>query len=935
MSVKLFSLSSTSECYLNDSLKTMSTHLLTISILCQKAERVRQILNGLKSSLDTAVANLAIRSRPKYRSLNNLKAYHQAFDGLKSTSHLHIKELEKVIKQARSLLTICIRDSVKVLDTVNITGEELGLIFEINYFAKGLINSDLLDKEDRTFFCDTFAKSLHCQGLRAIDNLKISRSCRLAAQVGKTSTLAISAIQELVEKRTLVTFDNTHHNRCLKMPLHKIFIKKFDVSEDSSKRSEVEENTFFSLCHVGVGGSAVVPSHKIRIANMSAMQLSYTRAIAFGSYRLEELPKKFAKELIRSLGDQEKVYWRKVKNKNSVSFLPIHLTRESYEARKLCESFLWQYEDEKKRIRVDFRTMILFSLEEGFCFEMATPLPLPKQTRVPTKMDLSLALQAQWQVLFPELISNIEGTWVPLRDFTVKPHVKIYVLEYLMANGIAGQVLDRLTEDSELILARVGEYQPLDMYSNNFGVRFQNEGYKRYNDTCFVIAHPLETDSLDFDELFVWYISGKINLDTPIELIHIDFADEEHIEKGLLKEFIHLVEVLNSPFEFVLFDGDYSIGEHNGLNRQWRWKNPQHTEGEFQHTVPLRWALLETHLKDKTLSLRTIERLKNSEEHDQQIADWAMRKDSPLKRRLSKTTLDWVQRYLYLFLKKYSLSSFIEQNNFNSIKSLREAFAQELSQSLLIWKEIEKEVAYVSIKGGETVSVIAKKCNLSIEKLLQLNPEISIKGTRDLKKVRRFDLTCQEKEAVERRYRYALQLFPRLTLRQQEALFERQNRRSDYLFTYETFKDLDGEGESFRERLLTYVNNPVMPFSSFHRSEYQKELMRLDLEDIGSQRQLQQIKDAIVHSCRPTLFNLLKVMYPLLADVYALHEAIFRFNPGSYIGNYKAPLEHFIDHVKERFSSTDWRYQTAERIEAKIRETVNPGYFGNWSYRAD
>ena len=76
----------------------------------------------------------------------------------------------------------------------------------------------------------------------------------------------------------------------------------------------------------------------------------------------------------------------------------------------------------------------------------------------------------------------------------------------------------------------------------------------------------------------------------------------------------------------------------------------------------------------------------------------------------------------------------------------------------------------------------------------------------------------------------------------------------------------------------------------------------------------------------------MKAMYPLLADAYALNQALNlnEAEAGRCVGLFSEPLETAIAKAKKRFKPATPRFQLAKHLEDQITTIKDPSFFGHW-----
>lgn len=794
-------------------------------------------------------------------------------------------------------------------------------------------------------------------------SIEFQRVARQAAAKGKAATLAYQAIWSLAHSGTSIQVDPKGKRAIyFEFPDKGVVFKKYNsvgIYDNGRKyRPVAEEETFSSLAELANISQAVVPTYHIRRASLYALKMSFNE---LNAYKRDELTNRMVSRIGESLSHADcdrlqrwyqdenplrinylalsqmqfhyqefgqhpqKISFRKlwrlyskdqidsltmiglnssppqsffelclndspiiqalnyfpvIQERPEFKFLPLH-DQLSAEKRSYCEKFLWRYDKGKV---IDFRTLLLLSLKDDFKVSKVRSVWKNRDSDpppFPTKKELKCALNVRWKVLYEDVIVYDEASNSKFILFNVsaQPLVKMYLLNELSLKQ-CNKMIARLTPESELVAIRIGELLPMDLSTRNLGLRFSRNDYQAFEkcDFMYQIGDELKIDS--FDNFFKKYLEDSIPLETEISI----FANQKRIAKGPLGEMENLRQVMEGPFEWTLFDVELSVGEDNLVNDSFE-VDPKTKKGTNIKHLPLRWGLLGFDLKDSPLSDATLASLQNSREQDLRIFQWMERSDSPLKRRLSRPVLLEVATRTASLLDKLSLSNLYRKNFQDSIYVLQEEFAEELYQS--------------NRKLWEILEAALKK-----------------------------DLTGNEESTIKRRLTYAYQLFPRLTNRQQSALVERLQRRTNYLFNYDALVRSERSGMELVEELRAYVSNIISPFNHFQKVDFLEQLDDRNIEKLLADKfALTQLKEEICSTSAPTIFNLLKVMYPLLADVYTLTEIAFpTLEPGFSIG-FNLPIQKIIDEVKKKCIETSREYQLAERIETLVNEYKGAGFF--------
>ncbi len=596
-------------------------------------------------------------------------------------------------------------------------------------------------------------------------------------------------------------------------------------------------------------------------------------------------------------------------------------------AYELCEQFKWSYIDIKgNKKEVDFKTLHALHLQKE-PLKQITALPsLNPLISIPTSFEIDLALDVQWKAISPSLM-KLDSTGKKISeliDIQVKPFIKPMILMNSLKKRPLAQetILKRLTPDAEFNAVLTGELQLLDAHDKNLGLTPEpTPEYERFKDISFYLS----SYALSFEDLIIEYLEGKIQPTTRLQ-----FRENGQLIQKTLKELPDLQKALDVSWRFVIFDTDLSLSEDNHLQEQV-------ANGETGHLIPYRCVLLETKWKDHPLDETTIKRLINSDDRDLRVKNWIKRDDAPIYKMLSKATKDQLIKQLDPLIEQYTLSEPRRQDEDITVKQLKDDFSQKLSnlkdpKNLAFWQMLENELSFIKIRPNDTIKKIAQRHNLSVKQLKALNPNLDFKPGNQIKI--KYNLTSNTKESKNRRLRLAAQLFPRLTKKQQNALTERQNRRKNYLHSYQELYQSKLQNNALFVQIKNFLNQSETPFSSARRIELIQQLQNNQYLFLSNPQSLLSFKQAICQECQPTYFNLMKAMYPLLADAYALAEFVHgKRSAGENIGLFTNPLEKMISSAKTKFPSGSAQRILASQLSQQIATIKDPAFFGHWSYK--
>jgi LysM repeat protein len=656
---------------------------------------------------------------------------------------------------------------------------------------------------------------------------------------------------------------------------------------------------------------------------------------------------------------------------------------EEKAAYEQCEKFKWSYTNEEgDKVQTDFKTAHSLILQ-GQPLHGLEAVTVTSSDVAPTVDDLMIALNVQWKVVTPELM-QIEGESVaPLTGVQAKPFISEMLLMKDLDAPIREAILERLTPDAEFNAILTGEFQLLDLHGGNLGVAPEpNEAYERFKNIKFTTPGLGEGEK-NFNKLISEYLEGKILPETVIE-----FNEGDELIQLPLQDLPDLQNALDVRWKFVIFDTDMSMTENNALQIQTR-RNRNFDEtvfvvGEFEkdfyslindyyngtlspdtviefeeegvlvqrplkdlpdlekafqepereYLIPLRSVLLETAWKYRPLSDEVVQRLIDSDERDRRVEHWVKREDAPIYKRLSKDVKESIQQQVAPYIAKYDLSSRRGAYEETTVKSLQKEFVSELShvdtpELNAFWYEIESDLSSVIVRQNDTWETIARRHHQSVEELFALNPG----GLQPGQKARiSYDLTTSSPEAAQRRASIAAQLFPRMTHRQEEALFERQHSRSEYLSSYQTLAQSTLEGEELIAQMKEFVQKPETPLNSRMKKQL-FEMLDKEQKLFEDPSELLVVKQTLCEWCRPSYFNMMKAMYPLLADAYELNQLHYDNDDaaaGEAIGFYRAPLNEVVAADRWAAPENAFENQLAEDLWKRMEDVEKPAFFGHF-----
>ncbi len=453
--------------------------------------------------------------------------------------------------------------------------------------------------------------------------------------------------------------------------------------------------------------------------------------------------------------------------------------------------------------------------------------------------SLKRALEAPWDCFLPQMVTAHRTNGAnKVKRMVAKP----YRHEMLLAHEVAqipdlhAAIVARLTPQAAYTRELITEFQMLDLHDHNIGyapVETKERVELRRGRYSYTLSDGTRRHRVELEQMTAEYLSGVLAAKPKIRIRGpVDPAARTR-----------LMEVLNGPWEYVLFDLDLSIGEGNVLR-----------ERKGSYNIPLRCCLLEGPEASLPYTPQVLAQLEEFDQaFDRVLIPWINRWDAPFRRRLSAEVNQELDRLLEPILSQFSLTEArrgAASANEVTFMSLRKDFVAALEQCTSIWQFLDKATP----KGlsdpvcqSDTFESIARRAGISVDELYILNKE-AIETYNEgfarewwsppLGKQLKIGSSLCSQEAVGQRRQIAHQLFPRLSFAQRAALIERGERRRAYL---KAFFDLEAGGD-----VADFLAAPN-PLNSLERKE------QWDRADL-------------IARVRPTFRNLACVRYPLLAD---------------------------------------------------------------------
>lgn len=598
---------------------------------------------------------------------------------------------------------------------------------------------------------------------------------------------------------------------------------------------------------------------------------------------------------------------------------------------KACESTLWCYESITIQERV-WKEKIKFSELQWLWSQCAISAhtkvrPAGSSTvttiRGEQQYNLFKALEIDWKLIVPKVYQTIKDKGNPklfdLKDVTGKVYIEgMVLLEQILDYPNACQkIFQTLNADSEYKALLTLEFQFQDLHPNNVGfVPRKTEEYAKYYPISFYNGQT----EISFQGLLLEYLVGVINDETEIA-----FTLDNRKKKGKLEKFPELLKALKCDWELILFDTDMALSsESNLLVQVLRNDVPN-------DLIPLRSAFFNTQYKDKPLSEEVIHRLENSKAADKEIKNWVNRKDAPIRRFLNKEQNRILDLIILGKLEKpeFTISEARKEDNFATESQIRKEFATSLSdikEHHTFWTNVQQLLSANAEKGwykpytvlaGDTIESIAAKFRIQDKDIAIMNGIHDLSNHPPGSKLKiKPDLTSRWAIGTKARYLIALQLFPRLTWRKRKALFQRQERRREYLKNFRLINDDIWLQESPFSKLRLLIECATSPFSTRKQESLMASLNALEKKqnDVEFKNLLTEIRQGY----HPTFYNLAKAMYPLLADTYDLYTLVYvdKDYSGTLIG-FRC-INELITKCKSEFKKDHIVFQVAAKLEDKI-----------------
>ncbi len=831
-----------------------------------------------------------------------------------------IREIKKLIKMDKDAYIEKVENffndafkQIKIDNEKNNFNEiqEIELFFK-KYFSKSNQEDELHQKIYQLFH----APHSNLLPKRIVQN-------RLAAHSAAKKGNAFQIYQKIKEQSDIEGEQAKSYQIVTLIPKLNAVIKQHRTAK-AKEEEEIIDALFSLMSEEGTVGLYNTEKDKVN----ATFAKEYLRGITFEECKffMDVMKDKMSEESQKKLQDLES------HSKNF--FLTPLLTEARAKAYELCEHVEWAYLDEKGAFEVvDFKTLHLLYLQKKIKIKaIKIPNNIPKK-------ELVFALLTPWTVLAEE--SNIEGDRIKLTNVHVKELVKMTTLSSLNNDALQEAILMRLSDEAQVNAVLTAQFQFLDLHEGNIGVAPKVEDNTHEFQNCIFCVNESPVGS--FNDLILLYLEGKIESQDVISYVE----NEVKVEKTL-KELPELQKALNCKWDLIFFDTDQSLYENNNIRMVKRgiYKYPEkYNRKQMREEIsnlnkkkmvfnfyglekllrsskfyfPLRSAFL-AQGKNFPLSKNAIETLMHRDMQDADVKQWLNNEHSPIFKQLPPDIRADIQSQLIPYISKYCLYEKDHLHPDMTIENLKNQFISEISNSKEenlknIWEKLEEVLYSVLVNEGDTWENLSKQYQRKESILRTINPQ-EIKSD---EKIRIFDITSQSSEALKKRKELAAQFFPKITLRQQKALLERQQGRKIYLDQFQALKNSSLGGKDLYHQLYEYINQPTTPFSSSEREiflKFMNEQKNLLVSETNT-KSINQLKEIIEKKCQPTYLNLAKAMYPLLADVYELSLLVHGEQEAGYdIG--VEPIEDLVYDALTNFSQNTPGHKLAKAIGKKV-----------------
>lgn len=549
-----------------------------------------------------------------------------------------------------------------------------------------------------------------------------------------------------------------------------------------------------------------------------------------------------------------------------------------------CESCSWSYKKERKEVSAKFSQIHRLYLEGELLIEDLTSTSSIKMSRE----ELEQALEVPWKLISnKQLVFKSKSVLAQIQDFQVKPFIEELILlsqldKYPTAKKF---ILKNMTAESEFSAFMTGLLQFLDLHADNIGLKLDLKGaHLDYMNVVFFVYSSKGACTLKFSELVIEYHAGHIS-----DHETVFFKKSGEIFSNEIGNLTDLKLALYSKWKLVFFDTELSLAENN----KWRYeKNGLH--------MPFRSGFLCSSWRNYPLQPATLKLLEESEEAEKKMWAWIRKSEAPIRQHLSARVNAQIDTLIHDRVIQYKLST--DDGSYNhTINELQYDFVGDISDF---------------------------ESNENLWKLIHEHYK------------KKIDLTSVSSEAQKQREFIAGQLFPRLTIDQQNALNERFIRMRKFLKDYKELSLCELEGQDVLNYLREYIDQPETCLSTITYRAFKTRIDELLKNSSVDSKAVFKLYIKILKTCRPTYFNLMKVMYPHLADVYALIKKVIHqinyITPedkkcsdeqliGEAIGFWRTSVTEILTLIKKKYPSSSIFYEIATQLEQSKSE--KPSFF--------
>ena len=513
----------------------------------------------------------------------------------------------------------------------------------------------------------------------------------------------------------------------------------------------------------------------------------------------------------------------------------------------------------------------------------------------------------------PASLDWVTESWIGAQT-TVKVKIKnMLTLETIDKKGLTAKFLAKVTNPAEQAKAVRALYvQPVDLHYGNIGLSplLAPEHAADYEDAKFSYG---QCKQVPLSQIMLDYLAGDLDGDTSVECIKTDNS------KTTVPIKLHpgLLDTLDSDWGFKFFDTDQNMFESNGLLQY------------GPHAVaPVRYMLTADAFAFKPLSPQVVQELSQDANKIEESMRYLKNDYHPLLLRMTSDEKEEFRELLDDELSGYSLGNGLFKDP-NNLSILRTKFAINLAEdpSDEIWERLDLTLnTYVVPEGKKTtLAQLAEKQHVNADELLKLNPSLASMndalgaGTRlelpphyipsdststmtqiaQLKNVplkalleenqiplsfadqpliqgQEVKIPSLQSDALkEKRKEIAVQLFPKATIAQQNAFKERLENQAKYFRSAAGLEKLDILDQSMDESIdliLQKVQDPSIPLSRAQRYNDEQYLKWVKTVPNGAEKtnRVSAFQQSFVEKIRPSLANIIKVHYPITAELFEL-----------------------------------------------------------------